>query len=314
MRALTASGLAVVVSLAACVGADPDTSPPSGVDGGGADAGSSGAGDASPDGSGTDDGGSGGDGGLAKPGDVVVLDGAGIVDDGNGAVKEWRSELGGLSAKPTGPVAPSIAPFPGKASERCVVFAGERPLAIPASAQIDLGFDDFSVTVVAIRGPSHADAPDPKPDFGRVIVARNTLGPGYPYKGFALMSDWQSLAKIEREPRWAARLAFTDPDGLEVKGELRAVDGVREVVVMYRRGDQLFLKDGPAPHPPTTGASAYDVSSALYPLTIGQADDEDDPATRFAGRVCAIVIHRGPETDAEIVARIALLEARYPKP
>lgn len=162
----------------------------------------------------------------------------------------------------------ATAPFGNGTSERCVVCSGgERPLAIAASSQLDLGFDDFSVTVVAVRGPSHATAGDPKPDFGQVLVA------------------------------------YTPPSGLEVKGELRAVDGVREVVAMYRRGDELFLVDGPSPHPASAGASGYDVSSALHPLTIGQSDDEDDPATRFAGRVCAIVIHRGPETDAQIKAR-----------
>jgi hypothetical protein len=298
-----------LLACAACVGSDANL-----VGGGGGDAG------------GTQDGGGPlGDGAIpsveggapaaeggVSPGDVVVLDTAGIVVDGNGSIKEWKSGVGGLTAKPTSTTPPGVAPFP-KTSEKCVVFGGERPLAIAPSPLIDLGFEDFSVTVVAIRGPSHSEAPEPKPDDGRVIVARNTLGPGYPYRGFALMSDWQSLERITREPRWAARLSYAPPSGLEVKGELRSTDGVREIIAMYRRGDELFLRDGATARPPTAGASAYDVSSALHPLTIGQSDDEDDPATRFSGRICAIVIHRGPETDDAIIARMSAFEARYPK-
>ncbi|MDB4992932.1 MAG: hypothetical protein JWM74_364 [Myxococcaceae bacterium] len=45
---------------------------------------------------------------------------------------------------------------------------------------------------------------------------------------------------------------------------------------------------------------------------IGKSNDDPDPASRFKGQLCAVFIHRGPESDTQITTRIDALRAKFP--
>lgn len=265
------------------------------------------------------DGATGSDGGPTL-GDVLYLTGATLVAAApdSALVGEWRNGVAAhasLVARPTGAAVPSIFPN-ADAAKRCVAFNGaHNPLAIAAAPALDVGLDDFSLTVVVKRSRTLVAA-----DFGRVVVARNLTAvpapdPLYAYRGFALVTEYQDGDRTAQSKalKYAARLDYPAAGGspFEVV-ESAILPDQRDVVSMYRRGAQLFLRVGATVYGPRAGADSYAISSPTRPLTLGQSDDDADPATRYDGQLCAVVLHHGPESDVELAARIDALAAAYP--
>jgi hypothetical protein len=309
--ALTSFGL-----VEACTGDDAVlTDAGTGVDSGGRDADPEADTDAGQGGEGGQGAGDGGDAGYAPAtGDIVVLGATGIDTDGTGFVTQWRNEVAGsplkaavttTSSKPTKVLAGIGGTTP------CVGFTQSELMQMPDAMGMLKPLGDFSVTAV-LSSSQGAYA-----EFGQVPVARTAAtdpGPQHDsYVGWALYAWFQPANRIgNNEPKFAGRLSYTlSSSALEVVATLPNVDDKIYGVAMFRRGSNLYLAVDDALYGPTAGASSS-AQPDMRPLLLGKSDDDSDfGGTAFKGRLCAVVVHHGAETDGEILQRVAALRAPF---
>jgi hypothetical protein len=122
------------------------------------------------------------------------------------------------------------------------------------------------------------------------------------------MTEYQDAPRgPAKSVKFATRIAYANAAAVEVS---TVSTGGLHVVASSRRGDALSMRVDGTTYGPTAGASNVIIAPG-YPLKLGSVRSDDDPDTRFAGRLCALVVHRGPETDAQIAERVAALRARF---
>lgn len=313
------AALAVVPALS-CTGEDPIvTTGPVG------DAAATGDATAPTDGAVEDGGGAVADGAVADgsvgdagpipvtPGDVVVLSGETLTTGAGDKITEWKNAIAPLSvvAKPVNAAGPIkiAATLRSGESVACAVWSeGDSALSAPADAAFAFGTDDYSVTAVVQQGPAIVDMRDD----GRVVasIVNVNLSTGE-YAGFALMTEYQDAQRTSgsKAVKFATRIKYAGGSATEAV-EPTLSSTTLQVVAAYRRGDSMYLRVGATTYGPTAGASLVAVPSGK-PLVLGSTRTDGDPNTRFAGRLCALIIHRGPESDAAITTRVAALSARF---
>lgn len=297
----------------ACTGDDADvTSTPPGTDAGGLDSPSGADGSSSAD-AGGNDATTTVDAYAPSTGDIVVLNASGIDADGTGFVTQWRNAVAGspLTAVVTTTTVKPSKVLAGAAGIPCVGFSQSELMQMPDVSSALKPAGDFSVTAVLSSSIGAYN------EFGQVPVARTaTTDPGPQhdsYIGWALNAWWQpALRGSNNEPKFAGRLSYTiNTSAIEVVATLPNVDDQFYGVAMFRRGSKLYLAVDGTLYGATAGAAST-AQPDNRPLLLGKSDDDTDfGGTAFKGRLCAVVVHHGAETDAEILARIATLRAPF---
>ncbi len=246
------------------------------------------------------------------PGDVVVLSGETLSVGPTAKVTEWRNAVAplDLTARPISLSGPTSVPvtLPSGQSAACVAWSdGDTPLSTAPIDAFVIGTSDYSLTAVVQQGPSISDARD----NGRVVasIVDPTDLSNLSYSGLALMTEYQDPERVSKALKFAARISYRAGAAVEVVESTLSAQGMH-VATVYRRGDELRLRIDGATYGPVSGASNVVVPSN-QPLIIGSTRTDLDPDTRFAGRLCALILHRGPETEVQISARVSALRARF---
>lgn len=315
LSSVAALALLLFSPVEACTGDDPVTTVPT-VASPGADSGAPDADtqtDGAQPGEGGSDAGSGGDAYAPATGDIVVLGPAGIDVDGTGFVTQWRNDVAGspLKAVITTTAIKPTKVLAGAGSMPCVGFSQNELMQMPDVMGALKPSGDFSVTAVL------SSSQGAYPGFGQVPVARTAAtdpGPQHDsYIGWALYAWYQPVSRSSsNEPKFAGRLSYTlDTSALEVVATFPNTDDTFYGVAMFRRGSSLYLAVDGMLYGPTSGAAST-AQPDNQPLLLGKSDDDSDfGGTAFKGRLCAVVVHHGAETDAEIMQRVATLRAPF---
>lgn len=254
---------------------------------------------------------------AAIAGDVVALTPDSIVAEPSGEITAWRDVVSGTrkaESRSLAASAPLVAMVGGR---RCADFSRGSLLVLADDGFLSSPSGETSV--LAVVQPS---ATLDSGDFGRAAVARtvSTGAPAgtwyYSYRGYALFTEFRRLDRTstESERKYAARLeaSLETQSGVEVAEPTARPKGAPEeleAVALHVTGGQLYLHVGAQTYGPVAGSTAQ---PAKADLLLGKVDADDDySATGFKGKLCAVVVHHGPQTTAEVRARLATLRAAF---
>lgn len=250
-------------------------------------------------------------------GDVVALTPDSIVAEPSGEITAWRDVVSGTRKAESRSLAASSPLVAMVGGRRCADFSRGSLLVLADDGVLHPPSGEYSVLAVAQPSATLDNG-----DFGRAAVARtaSTGTPAgtwyYSYRGYALFTEFRRLDRTstESERKYAARLeaSLETQSGVEVAeptARAKAAPEELEAVALHVTGGKLYLHVGAQTYGPIAGSTAQPLKADLL---LGKVDADDDySATGFKGKLCAVVVHHGPQTTAEVVGRLATLRAAF---
>lgn len=251
-------------------------------------------------------------------GDVVAFTPDSIVAEPSGEITAWRDVVSGTRKAESRSLAGAAPLVATVGARRCASFTRGSLLALADDGFLSPPSGEYAVLAV-VQPSSTLDVGD----FGRAAVAR-TLPTGspagtwyYSYRGYALFTEFRRIDRTstESERKYAARLeaSLETQSGVEVVEPIaraKSAPEELEAVALHVTGGKLYLHVGAQTHGPLAASSAQPTKADLL---LGKVDADDDySATGFKGILCAVVVHHGAQTPAEIRARLATLRAAFP--